>query len=93
MHLATTVTITCILGNVDSLYMETVAVSKGRSVLFNESGNSGMAMSGDGLITLAYLYTVVYLSISQIHCGDDGVYTVIVNNILKDSITLVVISK
>ena len=73
--------------------METVAVSKDRSVLFNESGNSGMAESGDGLIRLTYSYIVVNLSISQSQCDDGGVYTFIVNNILKDSTTLVVISK
>ena len=93
VYLATTVTIECILGNVDPQYMESVAVSQGTRGLFKENGTNGVASSKDGLISLTYSFTVVKLSISHIQCYHDGVYTFFVNSILQDSTTLVVISK
>ena len=91
--LSTSVTIYCQLGNVDTFYMQTVAVTKGGSQLFNESGNNGVVVTTDGFTTLTYSFTIIQLYLAPIMCDHDGVYTFSVNNDLQYSTTLVATSK
>ena len=91
--LSTSVTIYCQLGNVETSYMQTVAVTKDGSQLFNISGSNGNAVTADGLNTLTYSYTIIQLYLAPIMCDHDGVYTFSVNNDLQYSTTLVATSK
>ena len=91
--LSTSVTIYCQLGNVDTSYMQTVAVIKDGSTLFDENGNNGVVVTADGLTTLTYSYTVIQLYLARIMCDHDGVYTFTVNSVLQESTTLVATSK
>ena len=91
--LSTSVTINCRLSNVDTSYMQTVAVTKDGSQLFNVSDNYGVVVTTNGYTTLTYSYTIIQLYLAPIMCDHDGVYTFSVNNDLQYSTTLVATSK
>ena len=87
------VTIRCELGNVDATAVETVAVYHDDILLFNETWSNGKASSSDDAITLRYTHEEIAIDIFKIQCSHDGMYIVLVNNLLGENSTLVIESK
>ena len=84
------VSISCELGNVETISLEMIAVLQDETVILNETWASGTASTPDDSVTLIYTAGEVIVNIAQVQCQQDAVYTIIINDLLSDSSTVII---
>ena len=87
------VTIICEMGNTKSMNFEIITVLQGEEVIFNETWISGNASTSDCSVTLTYTTGEITLNIAQLHCNQSGKYTILVDDVLNDTVTVLIKSK